>query len=103
MVPSVYGADPYALVSQADHFAEIGNSVKARPLYAEAEKEFRSRGDTKKELYAKFGPRSSSSCLVGHLNRERFPRLRYRCLQDRPRLGIGLRQWANERSVLTPL
>jgi CHAT domain-containing protein len=55
LVQSTYGADPDALVSQADHFAEVGNSVKARPLYAEAEKEFRSRGDTKKELYAKFG------------------------------------------------
>jgi hypothetical protein len=51
----IYAADPEALLSQADHLAEIGNSVKARPLYAEAEQEFRSRGDTKKELYAKFG------------------------------------------------
>jgi hypothetical protein len=51
----MYAADPQALLSQADHLAEIGNSVKARPLYAEAEQEFRSRGDTKKELYAKFG------------------------------------------------
>src|SRR5689334_5811067 len=51
----IYAADPDALLSQADHLAEIGNSVRARPLYAEAEQEFRSRGDTKKELYAKFG------------------------------------------------
>jgi CHAT domain-containing protein len=51
----VYAADPDALLSQADHLAEIGNSIKARPLYAQAEQEFRSRGDTKKELYAKFG------------------------------------------------
>src|SRR5947209_3088158 len=51
----MYAADPEALLSQADHLAEIGNSVKARPLYAEAEQEFRSRGDTKKALYAKFG------------------------------------------------
>ena len=51
----IYAADPEALLSQADHLAEIGNSVKARPLYAEAEQEFHARGDIKKELYAKFG------------------------------------------------
>src|ERR1700744_2828339 len=52
---SLYPADPDALLSQADHLAEIGNSIKARPLYAQAEQEFRSRGDTKKELHAKLG------------------------------------------------
>ncbi len=51
----VYPADPDALLSQADHLANVGNSVKARPLYAEAEKEFHARGDAKRELYAKFG------------------------------------------------
>jgi len=48
-------ADPDALLARADHLVEIGNSVKARPLYAEAEQEFHARGDRKKELYAKFG------------------------------------------------
>jgi CHAT domain-containing protein len=55
IIPSIYAADPDALLSQADRFAEVGNSLKARPLFAEAEKEFHSRGDAKKELYAKFG------------------------------------------------
>ncbi len=48
-------ADPDALLARADHLVEIGNSVKARPLYAEAEREFDARGETRKELYAKFG------------------------------------------------
>lgn len=47
--------NPDALLARADHLVEIGNSVKARPLYAEAEQEFHDRGDTRKELYAKFG------------------------------------------------
>jgi hypothetical protein len=33
----IFAADPDALLSRADHLAEIGNSVKARPFYAEAE------------------------------------------------------------------
>lgn len=52
---SASAADPDNLLSRADHLAELGNSVKARPLYAQAEKEFHARGDTRNELYAKFG------------------------------------------------
>src|SRR6185312_4706267 len=48
-------ADPDALLAKADHLVEIGNSIKARPLYAEAEREFHARGDRRNELYAKFG------------------------------------------------
>jgi len=48
-------ADPDALLAQADRLLELGNSVKAEPLYAQAEKDFHARGDTGKELYAKFG------------------------------------------------
>jgi CHAT domain-containing protein len=48
-------AGPDDLLARADHLAEVGNSVRARPLYAEAEQQFRARGDTRKELYAKFG------------------------------------------------
>ena len=48
-------ADPDALLARADHLVDIGNWVKARPLYAQAEHEFRMRGDKRKELYAKFG------------------------------------------------
>ncbi len=48
-------ADPEALLARADHLVEIGNSIKARPLYAEAEQEFHARGDRRNELYAKFG------------------------------------------------
>jgi CHAT domain-containing protein len=48
-------ADPEALLARADHLVEIGNSIKARPLYAEAEREFHARGDRRNELYAKFG------------------------------------------------
>ena len=48
-------ADPDALLARADHLVDIGNSIKARPLYAQAEQEFRMQGDKRKELYAKFG------------------------------------------------
>ena len=51
----VRGADPEALLSQADHYADVGNSVKAGPLYAQAELEFHARGDARREMYAKFG------------------------------------------------
>src|SRR5579875_2490627 len=47
--------DADALLARADDLVEVGNSVKARPLYAEAEREFHARGNTRKELYAKFG------------------------------------------------
>lgn len=55
---SAYAAnpvDPDALLARADHLVEIGNSVKAKPLYAEAEQEFHARGRTRKGLYIQFG------------------------------------------------
>ena len=51
----VADSDPGALLTEADRLAGLGNWVKAQPLYAQAEREFRSRGDVKQELYAKFG------------------------------------------------
>ncbi len=48
-------AHPDALLAEADHLVELGNSLRAEPLYAEAETEFHARGDTRKELYAKLG------------------------------------------------
>ncbi len=48
-------ADPDQLLTRAEHLAEIGNLDAARPLYTQAEQEFHARGDTRKELYAKFG------------------------------------------------
>lgn len=48
-------AEPREVLKQADHFANLGNWHKARKLYAEAEQVFHSRGDTRNELYAKFG------------------------------------------------
>jgi len=50
-----FAADPGALLIEADRLAELGNWVKARLLYAQAEQEFHSRGDVRHELYAKFG------------------------------------------------
>jgi CHAT domain-containing protein len=49
------GGDPGALLTEADRLAGLGNWVKARSLYAQAEQEFHSRGDVQQELYAKFG------------------------------------------------
>ncbi|MGI9074119.1 MAG: CHAT domain-containing protein [Bryobacteraceae bacterium] len=48
-------SDPRELLTEADNLAESGNWDKARDLYAQAEQEFRARGDTRDELYAKFG------------------------------------------------
>jgi CHAT domain-containing protein len=47
--------DPHEILSQADHFADLGNGNKARDLYARAERDFHARGDTRNELDAKFG------------------------------------------------
>src|SRR5579863_1275140 len=47
--------DPHEILSQADHFADLGNGNKARDLYAQAERDFHARGDTRNELEAKFG------------------------------------------------
>lgn len=58
LLASAFGAeaaDPDALLARADHFAGFGNLDAARPLYAQAEQEFHERGDTRNELYAKFG------------------------------------------------
>lgn len=48
-------SDPRELLTEADSLAESGNWDKARDLYAQAEQEFRAQGDTRGELYAKFG------------------------------------------------
>lgn len=52
---SGHAADPDALIRQADRFADAGDLLRARPFFAEAEQEFRSRGDERNALYAKFG------------------------------------------------
>ncbi|MDQ2843374.1 MAG: hypothetical protein M3Y72_20510, partial [Acidobacteriota bacterium] len=39
----------------ADRYADAGNWVKARDFYAQAERAFRAQGDSRNELYAKFG------------------------------------------------
>lgn len=52
---SAEAADPDQLLTRADHLAGIGNLDAARPLYTQAEQEFHARGDTRNELYAKFG------------------------------------------------
>jgi hypothetical protein len=48
-------SDPRELLNEADNLAESGNWDRARDLYAQAEQEFRARGDVRDELYAKFG------------------------------------------------
>jgi hypothetical protein len=48
-------ADATALLREADRYADAGNWVAARDLYAQAEQGFRASGDTRNELYAKFG------------------------------------------------
>jgi hypothetical protein len=47
--------DASEMLNQADRFADAGNWNKARDLYARGEELFRAQGDTRGELYAKFG------------------------------------------------
>ncbi len=51
----IFASEPEQILSQADKLAELGNWDKARDLYAQAEQQFHVRGDTRNELYAKFG------------------------------------------------
>ena len=55
LAPGFVAADPQQILRSADRYADAGNWVKARPLYAQAEQLFRSQGDSRNELYAKFG------------------------------------------------
>src|SRR5277367_3264106 len=48
-------ADATSLLREADKYADAGNWVAARDLYAQAEQAFRASGDARNELYAKFG------------------------------------------------
>jgi CHAT domain-containing protein len=47
--------DPEQLLREAQHYAEVGNLDRAGPLFADAEKLFHAQGDTRNELFAKFG------------------------------------------------
>jgi len=51
----IVAADATALLREADRYADAGNWVAARDLYAQAEQGFGASGDTRNELYAKFG------------------------------------------------
>lgn len=48
-------ADPDQLLAAADRFADLGNNVAARDLYAQAEKAFAEQNNRTKMLYARFG------------------------------------------------
>ena len=43
------------ILAEADRLAAVGNWVKARPLFAQAEQLYSKRGDTRNALYTKFG------------------------------------------------
>ncbi len=51
----VHAQSPTEVLAQADQFADQGNWYAAGPLYAKAESGFRRDGDSRNELYAKFG------------------------------------------------
>lgn len=48
-------SDPEVLLEEASRFAWLFNWPKAGPLYARAEELFRSKGDTRNEIYARVG------------------------------------------------
>ena len=52
---SLTAQSPADLLAQADDLAVHGKSSKAQPLYLQAETEFRNAGDSRNEMYAKFG------------------------------------------------
>ncbi|MGC4052863.1 MAG: hypothetical protein QM757_26345 [Paludibaculum sp.] len=54
-VSSVAAQDAHELMRQADAYANQGNWFRAAPLFAQAETAFRRAGDTRNELYSKFG------------------------------------------------
>ena len=52
---SLIAQSPADLLAQADELAVHGKSSKAQPLYLQAETEFLNAGDSRNEMYAKFG------------------------------------------------
>ncbi len=52
---ALWAEDAHDLLQRADRFADAGNWIQARDLYARAELEFRKNGDLRSEMYAKFG------------------------------------------------
>ena len=52
---AMWAEDAHDLLQRADRFADAGNWIQARDLYAQAELEFRTNGDLRNEMYAKFG------------------------------------------------
>jgi hypothetical protein len=52
---SLTAQSPADLLAQADELAVHGKSSKAQPLYLQAETEFRKAGDSRNEMYARFG------------------------------------------------
>ncbi len=52
---SLTAQSPADLLAQADDLAVHGKSSKAQALYLQAETEFRNAGDSRNEMYAKFG------------------------------------------------
>jgi CHAT domain-containing protein len=52
---SLTAQSPADLLAQADDLAVHGKSSKAQSLYLQAETEFRNAGDSRNEMYAKFG------------------------------------------------
>src|SRR2546430_200637 len=52
---SLFAVEASDLLRSADRYADAGNWVAARDLYAQAEQAFRVKGDMRNELYAKFG------------------------------------------------
>ena len=54
-MPHALGQTPAECLKQADRFVDHGDWLRAAPLYAKAEAAYHQAGDTRNELYAKFG------------------------------------------------
>ena len=83
-------ADATALLREADRYADAGNWVAARDLYAQAEQAFRATGDTRNELYAKFGRmhRDVEAGSYSTVSRELLADLAKPTVQNDPALKI---------------
>jgi CHAT domain-containing protein len=86
--------DPYKMLKEAERLFWLDNWVKARPLYAQCERDFQQKGDVKNALLAKFSRlRADSESVLSYpeVSRvlaedlrnpvvEKSPELRLRCL-----------------------
>ncbi len=116
--------DPYKMLKEAERLFWLDNWVKARPLYAQCERDFRQRGDVKNALLAKFSRlRADSESVLSYPEVSRLlaedltnpivqksPELRLRCLIVKATADLSIndpinsgREWAEALALAQQL